>query len=120
MDTFENEKLETQCSATEPSTYQFPSLDLLQNQVKGTYGFISQDEINENKNRIMDTLKMLKIRVSNIEVTVGPTVSWYEIIPADGVRLSTLKHWEREIVMSLATHGVRMILPVRGRANHRN
>lgn len=116
MDTLENEKLEPQCSATEPSTYQFPSLDLLQNQVKGTYGFISQDEINENKNRIMDTLKMLKIRVSNIEVTVGPTVSWYEIIPADGVRLSTLKHWEREIVMSLATHGVRMILPVRGRA----
>lgn len=106
----------TQCSATEPSTYQFPSLDLLQNQVKGTYGFISQDEINENKNHIMDTLKMLKIRVSNIEVTVGPTVSWYEIIPADGVRLSTLKHWEREIVMSLATHGVRMISPVCGRA----
>ena len=64
----------------------------------------------------MDTLKKLKIRVSNIEVTVGPTVSWYEIIPADGVRLSTLKHWEREIVMSLATHGVRMISPVCGRA----
>lgn len=110
MNTLENEKLKIQCSATEPSTYQFPSLDLLQSQEENN-GFISQDEINENKNRIMDTLKMFKIRVSNIEVTVGPTVSWYEIIPADGVRLSTLKHWEREIVMSLATHGVRMISP---------
>lgn len=115
MDTLENEKLEPQCSATEPSTYQFPSLDLLQNQ-EGNNNFITQDEIRENKERIMDTLKMLKIRVANIEVTVGPAVSLYEIIPADGVRLSTLKHWEREIIMSLATHGVRMITPICRRA----
>ena len=115
MDTIENEKLDTKCSATEPSTYQFPSLDLVKDQEQNN-GFITQDEINENKNRILDTLKMLKIKVSGIKVTVGSTVSLYEIIPGEGVRLLTLKHWERKIILTLATHGARMITPVIGRA----
>ena len=110
----ENEKIDTQLPVSVVSTYQFPSLDLLQNQVDNN-DLITQD-INENKERIMDALKMLRIRVSNIEVTVGPTVSLYEIIPGEGVRLSTLIHWEREIIMCLATHGVRMIAPHSGRA----
>ena len=59
---------------------------------------------------------MLKIKVSGIKVTVGSTVSLYEIIPGEGVRLSTLKHWERKIILTLATHGARMITPVIGRA----
>lgn len=109
-----NEQLDTRVSVG-VSTYQFPSLDLLQSQ-EGNNGFITQDEINENKNRIMDTLKMLKIRVSSIEVTVGPTMSLYEIIPGEGVRLSTLIHWEREILMTLATHGVRMVASISGKA----
>lgn len=110
----ENEKIDTQNPVSGMSTYQFPSLDLLQNQVDNN-DLITQD-INENKERIMDTLKRLKIRVSNIEVTVGPTVSLYEITPGQGVRFSTLIHHEREIIMSLATHGVRMIAPHSGRA----
>ncbi len=96
------------------SNYQFPSIELLKDY--GTGGItINQEELEENKNRIVDTLKNYKIDIAQIKATVGPTVTLYEIVPEAGVRISKIKNLEDDIALSLSALGIRIIAPIPGR-----
>ncbi|WP_417237609.1 DNA translocase FtsK [Bizionia sp.] len=98
----------------ELSNYQFPSLDLLKKY--DSEGItINQEELEENKNRIVDTLNNYKIGISNIKATIGPTVTLYEIIPEAGVRISKIKNLEDDIALSLSALGIRIIAPIPGK-----
>jgi DNA segregation ATPase FtsK/SpoIIIE, S-DNA-T family len=94
--------------------YKYPVLDLLE-----THGSdkIVQDtnELENNKNQIINTLKNYDIQIQKISATVGPTVTLYEIIPAAGVRISRIKNLEDDIALSLAALGIRIIAPIPGR-----
>ena len=98
----------------ELSNYQFPSLELLKKY--DTEGItINQEELEENKNRIVETLKNYKIGIANIKATIGPTVTLYEIIPEAGVRISKIKNLEGDIALSLSALGIRIIAPIPGK-----
>ncbi len=98
----------------ELSKFQFPSLDLLKKY--DTEGItINQEELEENKNKIVDTLSNYKIGIANIKATIGPTVTLYEIIPEAGVRISKIKNLEDDIALSLSALGIRIIAPIPGR-----
>ncbi|MGQ8869660.1 DNA translocase FtsK 4TM domain-containing protein [Myroides sp. TSA_177.3] len=98
----------------ELSNYQFPSIDLLKDY--GTGGItINQEELEENKNNIVETLRNYKIDIAQIKATVGPTVTLYEIVPEAGVRISKIKNLEDDIALSLAALGIRIIAPIPGR-----
>ena len=96
------------------SRYQLPSIDLLQN-YGGNGPQISKEELEENKNRIIETLNHYKIEIAKIKATIGPTVTLYEIIPAPGVRISKIKSLEDDIALSLAALGIRIIAPIPGK-----
>ncbi len=98
----------------ELSRYKFPSIELL-NEAKNTNNSVDQKEQEENKARITKTLNDFGISISKIEATVGPTVTLYEIIPAEGVRIAKIKHLENDIALSLAALGIRIIAPIPGR-----
>lgn len=98
----------------ELSKYQFPPLDLLKKY--DSEGItIDQDELEENKNRIVETLNNYNIGISNIKATIGPTVTLYEIVPNAGVRISKIKNLEDDIALSLAALGIRIIAPIPGK-----
>lgn len=94
--------------------YKYPVLDLLANHGSDK---IVQDanELENNKNQIINTLKNYDIQIQKIYATVGPTVTLYEIIPAAGVRISRIKNLEDDIALSLAALGIRIIAPIPGK-----
>jgi len=98
----------------ELSEYKFPPLDLLKD-----YGSesitIDKEELELNKNKIVNTLRNYKIGISSIKATIGPTVTLYEIVPEAGVRISKIKNLEDDIALSLAALGIRIIAPIPGR-----
>jgi S-DNA-T family DNA segregation ATPase FtsK/SpoIIIE len=98
----------------ELSHYQFPPIDLLKEYSSGGIT-INQAELEENKNRIVDTLKNYSIGISQIKATVGPTVTLYEIVPDAGVRISKIKNLEDDIALSLSALGIRIIAPIPGK-----
>ncbi len=98
----------------ELSNYQFPTIDLLADHSSGSIT-VNQSELEENKNRIVDTLNNYKIGIDKIKATVGPTVTLYEIIPEAGVRISKIKNLEDDIALSLSALGIRIIAPIPGR-----
>lgn len=94
--------------------YKYPVLDLLENH--GTEKIVQDaDELENNKNQIINTLKNYDILIQKIYATVGPTVTLYEIIPAAGVRISRIKNLEDDIALSLAALGIRIIAPIPGK-----
>lgn len=96
--------------------YQFPTLELLKDYNANGGGItIDQEELEENKNRIVDTLKNYKIDIAQIKATVGPTVTLYEIIPEAGIRISKIKSLEDDIALSLSALGIRIIAPIPGK-----
>lgn len=98
----------------ELSNYQFPSIDLLKDY--GSSGItINQEELEENKNRIVRTLRDYKIEIAQIKATVGPTVTLYEIVPEAGIRISKIKSLEDDIALSLSALGIRIIAPIPGK-----
>jgi S-DNA-T family DNA segregation ATPase FtsK/SpoIIIE len=98
----------------ELSKFKFPSLNLLKKY--DTEGItINQEELEENKNKIVETLNNYKIGIANIKATIGPTVTLYEIIPEAGVRISKIKNLEDDIALSLSALGIRIIAPIPGR-----
>lgn len=98
----------------ELSKYQFPPLDLLKKY--DSEGItINQEELEENKNKIVETLSNYSIGISNIKATIGPTVTLYEIVPNAGVRISKIKNLEDDIALSLAALGIRIIAPIPGK-----
>jgi S-DNA-T family DNA segregation ATPase FtsK/SpoIIIE len=99
----------------ELGNYKFPTLDLLdQHGVTGGIT-INQEELEDNKNKIVDTLKNYKIGIAQIKATIGPTVTLYEIVPEAGVRISKIKNLEDDIALSLAALGIRIIAPIPGK-----
>jgi len=94
--------------------FQFPKLNLLK-QYDSEKITIDKDELEENKNRIVETLANYNISISNIKATIGPTVTLYEIIPDAGVRISKIKNLEDDIALSLAALGIRIIAPIPGK-----
>ncbi len=96
------------------SNFQFPTLELLDDH-GSTNVQIDREELENNKNQIVETLRNYKIEISKIKATVGPTVTLYEIVPAPGVRISKIKNLEDDIALSLAALGIRIIAPIPGR-----
>ncbi len=94
--------------------YRFPTLDLL-NDYGSASITIDQEELEENKNRIVETLRHYKIDIAHIKATIGPTVTLYEIVPAAGIRISKIKSLEDDIALSLAALGIRIIAPIPGK-----
>ncbi len=99
----------------ELSKYKFPHLDLLDTH-GGSGGItINQEELEENKNKIVETLRNYKIGIAQIKATIGPTVTLYEIVPEAGIRISKIKNLEDDIALSLAALGIRIIAPIPGK-----
>ena len=96
------------------SNYKFPPLDLLKEYSTGGIT-INQAELEENKNRIVETLRNYKIEIAQIKATVGPSVTLYEIVPEAGIRISKIKSLEDDIALSLSALGIRIIAPIPGK-----
>lgn len=99
----------------ELSNYKFPSLDLLEKHGGSSGITINEEELEENKIRIVETLKNYSIGIAQIKATIGPTVTLYEIVPDAGVRISKIKNLEDDIALSLAALGIRIIAPIPGK-----
>lgn len=95
------------------SHYEYPPLDLLEEHSSGNPK-VTQEELDENKNKIVETLRNYRIEIVKIKATIGPTVTLYEIIPAPGVKISKIKNLEDDIALSLAALGIRIIAPIPG------
>jgi S-DNA-T family DNA segregation ATPase FtsK/SpoIIIE len=96
------------------SNYTLPPIDLLQKFESNKSG-VSKEELESNKDKIVETLSNYKIEISKIKATIGPTVTLYEIVPAPGVRISKIKNLEDDIALSLAALGIRIIAPIPGK-----
>ncbi len=96
------------------SGYVLPSIELLRDYGNNEISFNKQ-EIDENKNKIVETLLNYKIEIAQIKATIGPTVTLYEIVPAPGVRISKIKNLEDDIALSLSALGIRIIAPIPGK-----
>ncbi|MDX1332408.1 MAG: DNA translocase FtsK 4TM domain-containing protein, partial [Robiginitalea sp.] len=99
----------------ELANYKFPHLDLLDSHGASGGITINQEELEENKNKIVQTLKNYKIGIAQIKATIGPTVTLYEIVPEAGIRISKIKNLEDDIALSLAALGIRIIAPIPGK-----
>lgn len=96
------------------SDYEYPNLELLKNHQVGN-SEVSEEELVNNKEKIIETLKNFKIEIKNIRAMIGPTITLYEIVPAPGVRISKIKNLEDDIALSLSALGIRIIAPMPGR-----
>ncbi|WP_194776412.1 FtsK/SpoIIIE family DNA translocase [Pararhodonellum marinum] len=94
--------------------YKYPSLELL-NEYDVQKVTVSRQELEENKNKIVETLVNFKIGIQEIKATIGPTVTLYEIVPDPGVKISKIKNLEDDIALSLAALGIRIIAPIPGK-----
>ncbi|MBV1888130.1 MAG: DNA translocase FtsK [Urechidicola sp.] len=97
----------------ELGNYKFPTLTLLREFNESIA--VDQEELEANKNRIVQTLNNYKIGIAKIKATVGPTVTLYEIVPEAGIRISKIKNLEDDIALSLSALGIRIIAPIPGR-----
>ena len=95
--------------------YHYPTLDLLKKYDDDGKPYIDMAEQTANKNRIVDVLRNFGVEISSIKATVGPTITLYEITPAQGVRISKIKNLEDDIALSLAALGIRIIAPIPGK-----
>ena len=87
--------------------YRKPSLDLLEDYGLGT-GETDRDEIEETKRLILDTLRNFRISVTPISATVGPTVTLYEVIPEQGVKVSSILRLNDDLMIALKSQGIRI------------
>ncbi len=95
-------------------SYKFPTLDLLNEYEIGKVQ-VTQEELNQNKDKILATLTNFKIGVQSIKATIGPTVTLYEIVPEAGIKISRIKNLEDDIALSLSALGIRIIAPIPGK-----
>lgn len=95
------------------SNYQYPTLDLLEERDESFN--LDKEELEKNKNQIIQTLRSFGIEIQRITATVGPTVTLYEIVPAEGVRISKIRNLEDDIALNLAALGIRIIAPIPGK-----
>src|SRR5436190_12619801 len=100
--------------ALELSSYKFPPLELLNEYDSGKVQ-VTQEELNQNKDKIIATLVNFKIGIQSIKATIGPTVTLYEIVPDAGIKISRIKNLEDDIALSLSALGIRIIAPIPGK-----
>lgn len=96
------------------SKYKFPPLDLL-DEYDTAKVQVTQEELTQNKDKILETLTNFKIGITSIKATIGPTVTLYEIVPEAGIKISRIKNLEDDIALSLAALGIRIIAPIPGK-----
>ncbi len=94
--------------------YQYPPLTLL-NEYSNAGGKVTEDELEANKNKIVETMRNFQIGIASIKATIGPTVTLYEIVPDAGIRISKIKNLEDDIALNLAALGIRIIAPMPGK-----
>ncbi len=95
-------------------SYEFPSAELLTAYPPNDQE-ISEEELQENSDKIVETLQNFRINIDSIKATIGPTVTLYEIVPARGVKISKIKNLEDDIALSLSALGIRIIAPIPGK-----
>ena len=95
--------------------YHYPTLDLLKKYDNDGKPYIDMAEQTANKNRIVEVLRNFGVEISSIKATVGPTITLYEITPAQGVRISKIRNLEDDIALSLSALGIRIIAPIPGK-----
>jgi S-DNA-T family DNA segregation ATPase FtsK/SpoIIIE len=98
----------------ELGNYQFPTIDLLSDQGSSRIE-VNKDELEANKNKIVETLSHYNIGIDKIKATIGPTVTLFEIVPSAGIRISKIKNLEDDIALSLSALGIRIIAPIPGK-----
>jgi S-DNA-T family DNA segregation ATPase FtsK/SpoIIIE len=94
--------------------YKYPTIDLLTH-YDDTVSAIDMEEQNRNKERIIRILRNFRVEISSIKATIGPTITLYEITPAPGIRISTIRNLEDDIALSLSALGIRIIAPIPGK-----
>lgn len=99
----------------ELSEYHPPVLELMEDHGSGANLEVNREELESNKNKIVETLANYGIEIISIKATIGPTVTLYEIVPAPGVRISKIRNLEDDIALSLAALGIRIIAPIPGK-----
>lgn len=110
------EILKTPINPLEPFTqYKKPGLELLKKYDNNNRPVVDMEEITANKNRIVEVLDSFGVKISRISATVGPTITLYEITPAEGVRINKIRNLEDDIALNLAALGIRIIAPIPGR-----
>lgn len=110
------EILKTPINPLEPFTqYKKPGLELLKKYDNNNRPIVDMEEITANKNRIVEVLDSFGVKISRISATVGPTITLYEITPAEGVRINKIRNLEDDIALNLAALGIRIIAPIPGR-----
>jgi S-DNA-T family DNA segregation ATPase FtsK/SpoIIIE len=107
-------KVENYDPTLDLSSYKYPTLDLLEDHDSGKVK-VTQEELEQNKDKILETLTNFKIKIQSIKATIGPTVTLYEIVPEAGVKISKIKNLEDDIALSLAALGIRIIAPIPGK-----
>lgn len=117
-DEVKEEKLTDEMENYDPTldlaSYQYPTVDLLNEYSPGKVQ-VTKEELEQNKDKIVETLINFKIGISSIKATIGPTVTLYEIVPDAGVKISKIKNLEDDIALSLAALGIRIIAPIPGK-----
>ncbi|MBA4850816.1 DNA translocase FtsK [Emticicia sp. BO119] len=98
----------------ELDNYQYPPITLL-NEYNHAGGKVTEEELEANKNKIVETMRNFQIGISSIKATIGPTVTLYEIVPDAGIRISKIKNLEDDIALNLAALGIRIIAPMPGK-----
>ncbi|GAB4337519.1 MAG: hypothetical protein OHK0038_15980 [Flammeovirgaceae bacterium] len=99
----------------ELSRYQIPDLDLLNDIGEDKKIQVTQEELESNVAKIVETLGHFKIGISSIKATIGPTVTLYEIVPDAGIKISRIRSLEDDIALSLSALGIRIIAPIPGK-----
>ncbi len=114
--TVTGDPLSTPIDPREPFTrYKFPTLDLLNKNENDDRPNIDMDELSDNKKQIEKVLNSFGVQIRDVKATVGPTITLYEITPAEGVRISKIRNLQDDIALSLAALGIRIIAPIPGK-----
>ena len=114
-DTLENMKLQGPYDPKKDlENYRYPTLDLLKRYEGGDVQ-LNSEELNANKDRIIEVLRNFGVEISSIKATVGPTITLYEITPAPGVKIAKIRNLEDDIALNLSAIGVRIIAPIPGK-----
>ncbi|MBO5185699.1 MAG: DNA translocase FtsK 4TM domain-containing protein [Prevotella sp.] len=110
-----NEQMKPYDPKRDLENYHYPTLDLLKKYDNDGKPYIDMVEQTANKNRIVEVLRNFGVEISSIKATVGPTITLYEITPAQGVRISKIRNLEDDIALSLSALGIRIIAPIPGK-----
>jgi S-DNA-T family DNA segregation ATPase FtsK/SpoIIIE len=112
----EKTDLSTPINPLEPFLrYKYPTLDLLKKYDSDTHPEIDMDEVKANNTRIIEVLNSFGVKIKEIKATVGPTITLYEVTPAEGVKISKIRSLEDDIALCLSALGVRIIAPIPGK-----